>query len=54
MIEESDQIKIQICNECKNHLKGTFSDEELEEFVIAFMTAAEGYIFKRKRGKSGG
>lgn len=53
MIEESDQIKIQICNECKNQMKGILSDDELEEFVIAFMTAAEGYIFKRKRGKRG-
>lgn len=48
MIEESDQIKIQICRECKNRLKGILSDDELEEFVVAFMNATEGYIIKRK------
>ena len=45
---ESDQIKIQICRECQNQLKGILSDDELEEFVIAFMNATEGYTIKRK------
>ena len=48
MVEESDKIKIQICRECKNRLKGILSDDELEEFVIAFMNATDGYTIKRK------
>ena len=45
---ESDYIKQEACNNCKNRLKGILSDDELEEFVIAFMNATDGYTIKRK------
>ena len=47
---ESDYMKQEACNDCKKQLNGILSDDELKEFEIAFMTAAEGYIFKRKEG----
>lgn len=48
MKEESERIKNKVFKECINRLKDTFSDDVLEEFVIAFMTATDGYLFKRK------
>ena len=48
MIEESERIKNQIINECKDQLKGVLSDDELKKFEIAFWSATDRYLFKKK------
>lgn len=47
-LTESDYMKQKICDDCEKRLKGILSDDELKEFKIAFMTAADGYSFKKK------
>ena len=47
-LTESDYMKQEACDKCKDQLKGTLSYDELKQFETAFMTASDGYLFKRK------
>lgn len=47
-IVESNRIKHEACENCKNQLKGILSDDEIKLFEDSFYKATEGYVFKRK------
>lgn len=47
-IVESNRIKKEACNNCKDALKDKLTPKQLEEFEDAFYTVAKGYLFKRK------
>lgn len=47
-IIESNRIKAEAWNECKESLKDDLTSEQLEKIKDAFYTAAQGYIFRRK------
>lgn len=47
-IIESDRIKAEAWNGCKESLKDDLTSEQLEKLEDAFFTAAQGYIFRRK------
>lgn len=47
-IIESNRIKEEAWNECKESLKGDLTSEQLEKIRRCFFTAAQGYIFRRK------
>lgn len=47
-IIESNKIKKEACNNCKDALKDKLTPEQLEKFEDPFYSAAEGYLFKRK------
>lgn len=46
--EERDNIQHEICENCKNQLKGILSDDEMKLFEDSFYKATKGYVFKRK------
>lgn len=47
-IVESNSIKKEACNKCKDVLKDKLTPEQLQIFEETFYTAAEGYLFQRK------
>ena len=47
-IIESNRIKAEAWNDCKESLKDDLTVEQLEKLGHIFYTAAQGYIFKRK------
>lgn len=47
-IKESNRIKREGIESCKQQLKGVLSDEQLEMFEDAFYKATKNYIFKKK------
>lgn len=47
-IVESNRIKKEACNNCKDALKDKLTPEQLEKFKNAFYSAAEVYLFNRK------
>lgn len=47
-IIESDRIKAEAWNGCKESLKDDLTSEQLEKLEDVFFTAAQGYIFRRK------
>lgn len=50
-IQESNRIKREGVQNCKEKLKGVLSDKQLEVFEDAFYKATENYIFKKKETK---
>lgn len=51
IIRESNRIKHETVESCKEQLKGVLSDEQLKVFENAFYKASENYIFKKKEKK---
>ena len=47
-IIESNRIKKEACNNCKEELKDKLTPEQLQKFEDAFYSASKGYLFKRK------
>lgn len=47
-IIESNRIKAEAWNDCKESLKDDLTAEQLEKLEHVFYTAAQGYIFRRK------
>ncbi len=47
-IIESNRIKAEAWNGCKESLKDDLTSEQLEKLEEVFYTAAQGYIFRRK------
>lgn len=47
-IVESNRIKKEACESCKDALKEHLTPDALEQFDKIFYSAAEGYLFKRK------
>lgn len=47
-IIESDRIKAEAWNGCKESLKDDLTSEQLKKLEEVFFTAAQGYIFRRK------
>ena len=47
-IIESNRIKKEACNNCKEELKDKLMPEQLQKFEDAFYSASKGYLFKRK------
>lgn len=47
-LEESNRLKEKACENCMGKLKGTVSEEEMQQFQKAFYTASEGYLFRKK------
>lgn len=45
---ESESIKNEVCENCKNQLKGILSNDEMILFEDSFYKATKGYVFKRK------
>ncbi len=48
-IIESNRIKKEACNNCKEELKDKLTQEQLQKFEDAFYSAAKGYLFSRKK-----
>ena len=47
-VVESNRIKKETCNNCKDVLKDKLTPEQLQKFEDAFYSASKGYLFKRK------
>ena len=52
-IQKSNKLKKQICNNCKEQLKGTLSKGQLEKFEGIFYSAVDDYILQRKDSANG-
>lgn len=50
IINESNRIKDEVCNNCKSQLKGALSDNDLQIFEDIFYKVASGYVLREKRG----
>lgn len=47
-IIESNRIKAEVWKDCKESLKDDLTSEQLEKLEEIFLTATQGYIFRRK------
>lgn len=47
-IIESNRLKKEACNNCKEELKDKLTPEQLQKFEDAFYSASKGCLFKRK------
>lgn len=47
-IIESNRLKKEACDNCKDALKNKLTPEQLQKFEDAFYSASKGYLFKRK------
>lgn len=47
-IIESNRIKKEACNNCKDVLKDKLTPEQLQKFEDVFYSASKEYLFKRK------
>lgn len=48
-IIESNRLKKEACDNCKEDLKDKLTPEQLQKFEDVFYTAAKGYLFSRKK-----
>ena len=48
-IIESNRLKKEACDNCKEDLKDKLTPEQLKKFEDAFYSAANGYLFSRKK-----
>lgn len=48
-IIESNRLKKEACDNCKDALKNKLTPEQLQKFEDAFYSAAKGYLFSRKK-----
>lgn len=48
-IIESNRLKKEACDNCKEDLKDKLTQEQLQKFEDAFYSAAKGYLFSRKK-----
>lgn len=47
-IIESNRLKKEACNNCKEDLKDKLTPEQLQKFEDVFYSTAKGYLFSRK------
>lgn len=47
-IIESNRLKKEACDNCKEDLKDKLTPEQLQKFEDVFYTAANGYLFSQK------
>ena len=50
-IIESNSLKKEACDNCKDALKDKLTPEQLQKFEDIFYTASKKYLFSRKKGK---
>lgn len=48
-IIESNRLKKEACDDCKDALKDKLTPEQLQKFENVFYTAARKYLFSRKK-----
>ena len=48
-MRESNRLKEKACENCMGKLKGTVSEEEMQQFQKAFYTASEGICSVRRK-----
>lgn len=48
-IIESNSLKKEACDNCKDALKDKLTPEQLQKFEDAFYSAAKKYLFSRKK-----
>lgn len=48
-IIESNRLKKEACDNCKDALKDKLTPVQLQKFEEAFYTTAKGYLFSRKK-----
>ena len=53
-IIESNRIKKEACNNCKNALKDKLTPEQLDKFEDIFYSVSEKYLFSKRGGTSNG